>query len=280
MSEKIGGQAVIEGVMMRNKEKIAIAVRKKNKIKVKRERIKPISKNFKFLKWPFFRGIYNLVEMLVIGIKALVWSADQAVEKKEEKIGSWELFLTFFIATAVTILLFLALPLFLTKLLVKSHGIFFNFIDGIFRIFIFIFYVYAISLMKDVRRVFEYHGAEHKAVHCYEKNKKLTVKNCREYSTAHIRCGTSFLVIVLIISILIFSLVVSNSFLIKFLSRIFLIPVIIGISYEILKILERYQKNFLIRLIAAPGLWVQGLTTREPNNRQLEVAIRALKEVE
>lgn len=278
MAEHIGGQAVIEGVLMRSKNKTAIAVRKSNgKIKIKKEKIKSVSDKYPFLKWPFFRGILNLIEMLVIGIKALTWSADEQVEpEKGEKISSWELFLTFFIATVVTVLLFILLPLYLSKLLIKSSGLLFNLVDGIFRIIIFILYIYLISRMKDIQRVFQYHGAEHKAVHCYEEKKKLNVKNCKKYSTAHLRCGTSFLIIVLIISILVFSLITNKTFLIKFLSRIFLIPVIIGISYEILKILDKYQKNFLIKLIATPGLWVQSLTTKEPDDRQIEVAIKAL----
>ncbi len=278
----IGGQAVIEGVLMRCKDKIAIAVRKPNKtIKVKKESIKSITKKYKWLKWPFFRGIVNMYEMLVIGMRALTYSAEQQATKKE-KITKKEGIISVTIAIILTILLFVALPLFLTKLIVKSHGILFNLIDGVIRIVIFILYIYLISKIKDIKRIFQYHGAEHKAVNCYEdrkKFKKLTPENCQKYSTLHTRCGTSFLLFVLVISILIFSLITHPNFLVKFFGRLLLLPVIIGIGYEFLKFSSKFRKNRIIEIIVWPGLALQKMTTANPTKKQLEVAIAALKSV-
>jgi len=278
MADNVGGQAVMEGVMMRRKDKIAIAVRKENVIKVRKQPFNSISNKYKFLKMPFFRGIVNLIEMMIIGLKALTWSADQQ-SGEDEKIKPMELLLTFGIAIALTIGLFVLFPLFLTKLFIKSHGLIFNLIDGVIRIMIFISYIYLISMMSDIKRIFQYHGAEHMAVHCYEAKKELTIENCKKFGTAHLRCGTSFLVIVMAISILLFSIIKSPNFLVKFATRIIFIPIVIGVSYELLKVFEKYHKNKLVKLIAAPGLWVQSLTTKKPDDKQLMVAIRALEAV-
>jgi uncharacterized protein YqhQ len=275
----IGGQAVIEGVLMKNTNKVAIAVRKQNNtITIKKETITPMSKKFKILGLPFFRGVANLIEMLVIGIKALNYSANESLGEAEEKITKKEFAVTAVIALVIAVGVFVLLPLFLTKL-TETEGVLFNLIDGIIRVALFIIYVLAISLMTDVKRLFEYHGAEHKTVHCYEAGKELTVKNVKKFSTLHRRCGTTFLLIVLIISIIVFSLVVSENFWIKLGSRIILIPVIAGISYELLKLGARFPKNILLNLLIWPGLGLQKLTTKEPDNKQLEVAIKAFKAV-
>lgn len=275
----VGGQAVIEGVLMKNDEKVAIAVRKlDNKITVKKETWRSASKKVKFLGWPFFRGTVNLIEMLVMGIKALNYSANESMGEKEEKISKTEFAVTTLIAVAVAVGLFILLPLYLTKI-TMTGGIVFNLIDGLIRVALFVIYIIAISFMKDVRRLFEYHGAEHKTVHCYEAGKKLTPANVKKYTTLHRRCGTTFLLIVLVISILVFSLVVTDSFWIKFLGRILLLPVIAGIGYELLKLGAKFPHNFFLNLLVWPGLWLQKMTTKEPDKKQIEVAIAAFKAV-
>jgi uncharacterized protein YqhQ len=274
----IGGQAVIEGVLMKNDEKIAIAVRRPDKkISVKKETLHPISKRVKFLGWPFFRGIVNLVEMLVVGMKALNYSANEA-SGEDAQLSKTEFALTTIFAIAVAVGLFILLPLYLTKM-TQTQGILFNLIDGVIRVAMFVAYVLVISLMKDVRRLFEYHGAEHKVVNCYESGAKLTLANVKKYTTVHRRCGTTFMLIVLVISILIFSLIISDSFWVKFGGRILLLPVIAGIGYELLKLGARFPHNILLNVLVWPGLALQKLTTREPDKRQLEVAMKAFEAV-
>lgn len=295
MPEKleIGGQAVIEGVMMRSKNYIVTAIRKKGRIIYKKDKIK---KKPKFLQLFFIRGIVNLIEMLIIGIKALNWSASQQTEEEEE-ISNWAIFLTLIIAFAFAIGLFVLLPYILTYLIgIKEtqNPIWFNIIDGIIKIIILVLYVYLISLMKDIRKVFQYHGAEHKAVFCYEDNRKLTIENAKKYSTLHPRCGTAFLMIVIIISIFLFSFIpiiikgvypnLNNiNWLFKrtilFSTRILLLPIVAGFSYEILKFGAKHQKNPIFRALTLPGLWIQKITTKEPNKKQLGVGISALKKV-
>ena len=281
----IGGQAVIEGVMIRSPRKYVVAVRKNKKIIAKKENIP--AKKYNFLKWHFIRGFVNLVEMLVIGIKSLMWSAEQAAPK-EEKIGKYEFALTVLISIGFVILFFIALPYFLTNLIgftEEKKPVLFNIVDGVVRILIFLIYIVAISFMKDVRILFQYHGAEHKAVHCYERNRKLSIANVKKFTTLHPRCGTSFILIVFIVSIFVFSLLPSiilyyyPNFLdlnhwarkgILFPIRILLLPLIAGISYEILKISDKKQNNLLFKFISMPGLWLQKITTKEPNKKQIE----------
>ena len=290
----VGGQAVIEGVMIRGMNNYVVAIRKNKRIISKNGLIK--KKKYSFFKWPFIRGFVNLVEMLIIGIKTLMWSAEQAAPK-QEKIGKNEFTLTILISIAFVILFFIALPYFFTNLMgftEEEKPILFNIVDGIIRILIFLIYIFAISFIKDVKILFQYHGAEHKAIHCYEKDKNLSIENVKKFTTLHPRCGTSFLLIVFIVSIIVFSLLPSiiisynpnfielNHWLRKgilFPVRILLIPFIAGISYEILKISDKYQKNFLFRLISMPGLRLQKITTSEPSNKQIEVAIYSLREL-
>ncbi|MBR9691640.1 DUF1385 domain-containing protein [Candidatus Woesearchaeota archaeon] len=293
MVEHIGGQAVIEGVMMRSPTKLAVSVRlPNNKIKTKKERLK---KN-KYAKWPFFRGAVILIDTLVKGTKVLLWSADQQLDE-HEKITKRDVFLTLFFTFSITLLFFVALPYVLaifSGVKEEVNPILFNLIDGVIKIVLFLGYVIGISFMKDIRRVFQYHGAEHKAVHCYEAGKKLTVANAKKFTTLHTRCGTSFLIIVLMISILVFSILpilvisVYSGFLdlgfwlqkgILFPLRILLIPFIAAISYEVLKASDKYSKFKVLKLITMPGLLVQKITTKEPSNKQIEVAIKSLKEV-
>lgn len=290
----LGGQAVVEGVMMKSNNYMAIAVRKKGKIIVKKEKLR---KKPRFFRWFFVRGIVNLIDILILGIKALAWSADQQAEKKEDKITKVEMIFTLLISVGFAVLIFIIAPYFITHLAgfkEETMPIMFNLIDGLIKIGFFIVYIVVISMMKDVRRLFQYHGAEHKAVYCYENNKKLTIENAKKFSTLHPRCGTSFLFIVLIVSILIFSVLPSlviylySSFMslnfwsrriILVMLRILIIPVIAGIGYELLKLSSRFEKNLFVKILIMPGLLIQKLTTRKPNSRQIEVAIRALKEV-
>jgi len=289
----IGGQAVIEGVMIRGKRHVVTAVRKKGKIIYKKDKIKRKSK---FAQSFFIRGIVNLIEMLVIGIKTLNWSASQATDE-EEDLSSWAVALTLIVAFIFAIGLFVLLPYALTYILgVKeiSNPLWFNVIDGIIKVGVLVLYVYLISLMKDIRRVFQYHGAEHKAVFCYEHKDKLTIENCKKYSTLHPRCGTAFLMIVIIIGIFLFSFIpfIVKSFypgidtlswglrrIILFIVRILLLPLVAGFAYEALKFGAKHQDNKILRSLTLPGLWIQKITTKKPSNKQVEVALAALKKV-
>ncbi len=290
MSEEkknIGGQAVIEGVMMRAPSKFVIAVRQPDgSIAVKRDDIK--LDNNKILKKPILRGLIGLYDALVLGIKALNFSAEKAMPDEFEKNGKSSKLETFFsmaLGIGLGILLFLYLPLQLTELLkkvmpiVESSFLIFNLVDGVLRIIFFIIYLLIISQLKDIKRVFSYHGAEHKCIYAYEEGKDLTVDNARQMSRFHPRCGTSFLLIVLLVSIFVFSLIPKDShFLIKFGSRILFMPLIAGISYEILKLSGKYANNIIVKILIAPGLWLQRITTKEPDDSMLEVAIVSIKE--
>ncbi len=273
MKDYIGGQALMEGVMMASKNKVAMSVRKANgKIKTKVEKRSNISE--KFRKTVFLRGLVSLFEMLYIGTKALTWSSNESLEE-EEQIGGWGMFFMLLFSFGLAVGLFIALPLWLSKF-VAEERVWFNVVDGFWRIVLFVGYLWIISRFKDVKRVFEYHGAEHKTVNCYESGKPLTVNNVRKFSRIHPRCGTSFIFIVLIISIILFSLVWSESWILKFLYRIVLIPVIASVSYEILRFNSRHPNN-ITGFLTKPGLWLQKITTQEPDDKQLEVAIAALK---
>jgi uncharacterized protein YqhQ len=279
MKKHIGGQAVIEGVMMKSDSKVAVSVRKKGKIITKRMRYRPVSNKYKILTVPIVRGFVNLIEMMVLGMKALTWSANQQADKKEEKISKKELGVTFFIATVATILIFIVAPYYLTKLFIKQTNFLFNLIDGIFRIIIFFLYLIVIGLMSDMKEIFRYHGAEHKAVNCYEAGVPLTPKNAKKFPKEHIRCGTSLLVIVIVVSILLFSLIKDPRWYVNIPLRILFIPLIAGIGYEAVKIAYRFKNNVLTKIIIAPGIWTQKLTTKEPSLKQIEVAIKALNTV-
>ena len=294
--ELIGGQAVMEGVMMKGPKSISVSVRKKDKTIVSKKEDLP--KHNILAKTFFFRGVYNIIEMLVIGIKALIWSSNQLLEEEEqEEFGKRDIALLLIVSFGFAILLFVALPYFLTHFIgfdEIKNPVFFNLIDGIIKIGIFFIYLISISLMPDVKRLFEYHGAEHKTVHCYEAGKKLTVENVREYTTLHPRCGTSFIIIVLVISIFIFAflpqltLIIYPGFVginiwlqkaVLFPLRILFIPVVAGVSYEILRLSAKYDNNPIFHIMVIPGLLVQKITTSEPDDSQIEVAIDAMKKV-
>jgi uncharacterized protein YqhQ len=293
MTEKIniGGQAVLEGVMMRAPRAIAIAVRKPSgEIVVKREPMPPLSERFPIVKLPILRGAVALFTSLVIGIKALNFSANEAIEEevdengesKKEELTSWALAATMTFAFVFGIALFFFLPLYLTKLLVPVIGdnnIVFNLVDGVIRVIIFVIYIWAIARMDDIQRVFQYHGAEHKTIYAFENGESLTLEGVKKYSRLHPRCGTSFLLIVMLVSIVVFSLIPKAwPFIWKALARVVLLPLIAGISYEFLKWSAKNDQHPLVRLIISPGLALQRLTTREPDDDQLEVAIRSVNE--
>lgn len=272
----MGGQAVMEGVMMRDKTHYAVAVRKKNgKIAKKITKINSVTKKYPVLGLPVIRGFVFLIENLVIGINALNYSIGESAGQKD-KLSKKEIAFTLLFSLAIAIILFIAVPFFLTTLISKDKGFLFNLIDGIIRLIIFLIYLISISLMKEVKILFQYHGAEHKSVDAYEHKQKLIPGNIAKYSRFHPRCGTSFLLIVMIVSILVFSLIVSDNLWIRFGSRIILIPVIAGISYEILKSSAKFQNNLIMKLITVPGLLLQHITTREPSKQQIEVAIEAV----
>ncbi len=296
----LGGQAVIEGVMIRGPDHYVVAVRKNKRIITMSAPIKKIKSKIqkhKFLKFPFIRGVVNLLESLKIGMRSLMWSAEQQTREKT-KITKNELSLTLLISIGAVILFFILLPYFLTSLIgitEEKNSFLFNFVDGAIRLLFFLIYLISISFIKDVKILFQYHGAEHKSIHCYERGEKLTLKNVKKFTTLHPRCGTSFLLIVFIMSIFIFSfLPLAISFFyhgfsslsiwirksILFPLRILVIPIIVGISYELLKASghqKNLQKNLLFRFISLPGLLLQKITTKEPNNKQIEVAIASLK---
>lgn len=277
MDVELGGQAVMEGVLIKGPSHYSIAVRKEDgTVSIKRDKHVSVVKTKKWLNIPFVRGVFLLFEMMILGMKALTWSANE-IAGEDEKLSNREIAITIIVAILMSIGMFIVLPLFLTKLITVDRGIWFNLVDGFFRLFVFIAYVLLISLMADVKRLFQYHGAEHKVVNCHEAKKELTVDNVRPCSVQHPRCGTSFIVIVIGFSILLFSLIVSPSLWVKLASRIVLIPVIAGISYELLKFSAKHTDNKLVSLFIKPGLWVQGLTTREPDDKQIDVAIQAMK---
>jgi uncharacterized protein YqhQ len=297
---RVGGQAVIEGVMMRSPKSLAIAVRKPNgEIVIKNDVWVSISEKIKILKKPFLRGTIILIESLINGISALSFSANQALDEedtdKEEKIHPIAMAATIAFALAFGMFLFVVLPHYLTDLFSKvSKGGFsvesykFHLIDGFIKIGIFVAYVWGISLIGDIKRVFMYHGAEHKSIFAYEAGEELTVENARKYSTLHPRCGTSFILIVLLISIFLFSAIFplfpKFPSLPKYLKNIIYIFIkiplmmpIAGISYEIIRLSGKKRDNKILRLITLPGLMIQKITTKEPTDDQLEIAISALK---
>jgi len=283
--KNIGGQAVIEGVMMRSAGNWTVAVRGQGgDIHVKKERLNKLPR---FLKLPMIRGVIALFQALSLGIKAIEFSANKAYEQEAEKnLGKFAIASTIFVSLLLGIGLFILLPLYATKLLgIFFHGIsrnslLFNFTDGVLRVLIFLLYIVLIGIWKEMSRIFMYHGAEHKVIHAYEQGEEVTVENARSYSTLHPRCGTSFLMIVMVMSILIFSVIPQYwHFLHKFLSRLILIPIIAGSSFELLKLSAKLKDNPVMNLLIKPGLLLQRLTTREPDDAQIEVAIRALDEV-
>ena len=270
--------------MMRAPRSLAIAVRRPDgEISVKSETVIPLSERFPVTKLPIVRGAVALFSSLIIGIKALNFSANEALAEGDEKedINNWAIAGTMAAAFGFGILLFFIMPLYLTKLLIPIIGdsnIVFNLVDGVIRVAVFLIYIIGISRMSDIQRVFQYHGAEHKCIFTFEAGEDLVVDNVRKYSCLHPRCGTSFLLIVMLVSILVFSLIPKLwPFYLKAGSRVFLLPVIAGLSYEVLKWSAQHDSHPLVKMLISPGLALQRLTTREPDDSQIEVAIRSME---
>ena len=285
MADKtLGGQAVIEGVMVKSKRSMAVAVRMPNgKIAVQKIDLNPLSVRYPVFGWPFIRGMVMLFEVLVLGVKALNYSAGMASGEKEEASG-WEIFITLAFSLALAIFIFKFIPFITTQFisgrLGMLQGIWFNLVEGALKVLVFVLYILAISQMQDVRTLFKYHGAEHQAISCHEAGHKLNVKNVQNYSPIHRRCGTTFLFLVIFLSIIIYSFVPSSLMTWeKFAWRILLLPVIAGISYEVLKLGAKYEDNFLVNMMVMPGLWIQKMTTSKPDNKQVEVAIKSVEAV-
>lgn len=291
----IGGQAVLEGVMMKNRDKYAVAVRKPNgEIDVEVEEYKGVCGDKKFAKLPFIRGVFAFIDSLILGMKVTTYSAsfyeeeDEKPSKSEGKLEKLlgnkadDIMMTFtvILSVIIAVALFMLLPLFLSDLLGKyiRNASVIAIIEGLIRILIFIAYIAGISLMKDIKRLYMYHGAEHKCINCIEKGRPLTVKDVKRSSRQHKRCGTSFLLFVVLVSVIVFFFIRVDNMALKLILRIALVPVIAGISYEIIRLAGR-SDNVLVRIISAPGMWMQKLTTKEPDEDMIEVAIASVEAV-
>jgi len=283
----IGGQAVIEGVLMRSLSGYSVAVRQPNgSVAIKKDKLVSITKKYPLLKLPVIRGSVVLIQSLILGIRALNYSASVVSENEEGKqeMSNAAVATSMITALALGIGIFILAPLGITNLirhyLMPAMSNFeYNVIDGVIRAIFFFIYLISISFMDEIRRVFQYHGAEHKTVYTFEANEDLTVENARKKSTLHPRCGTTFLMFVLAISIIVFSFVPSTApFVVKFLARVVLIPLIAGIAYEIIRFAARHLANPFCRALVQPGYWLQRITTKEPDDSQLEIAITALRE--
>ena len=291
----IGGQAVLEGVMMKNKEKYAVAVRKPDgEIEVEVETYQGLAHGSKFKELPFIRGIFNFLDSLILGTRALNYSASfyEEEEGKETKFdkamdkmsgGNGEKLLSG-IVTVISIMLavgiFIVLPYFISSLFesfIRNRSLM-AIIEGVIRIALFLLYVWGISAMKDIRRLYQYHGAEHKCINCIEKGRPLTVHNVMRSSRLHKRCGTSFIFFVMLVSIVLFFFIQVDNVAEKVILRILLMPVVAGISYEIIRLAGRTD-NVFIKILSAPGMWIQRMTTREPDESMAEVAIASVEAV-
>lgn len=292
----IGGQAVIEGIMMRGPRKTTVVVRKKDGSTVKESY--PTNKDGKpkwYNKVPFVRGIFNLVSSLAVGYKVLNFSASFIEDEEEEPAGKFEQWLmdkwgekandyimtiSLVLGLGLSILLFFMLPTILTGLVQQwlPNDFVRALAEGVIRVAIFLAYLWGVSFMDDIHRMYEYHGAEHKTIACYEAGEELTVENVRKYTRFHPRCGTSFMFLIMVISILIFSFLSWDSVAIRMVSRLLLLPVVVGISYELIKLAGRYD-NLFTKIISAPGLAIQRMTVFEPDDSMIEVAIEAMTDV-
>jgi len=290
----IGGQALIEGIMMRGPKKLAVVVRTKDGLVEKVDEMKLLKDKYPILGFVFIRGVVNFISSLTLGMRSIMYSADQMPEEEQEaqsKLDKWIekklesekaekviITITVVLSVAIMIGLFMLLPTLLAGTVTKyvENVILRNLIEGALRIIIFLTYLWLTTKLSYIKRVWAYHGAEHKTIFCYEKGLDLTVENVRAQSSLHPRCGTSFLFIVMIVSILVFSVATWNNLLIRFVLRIALLPIVVAISYEVIKLAGRYD-NFMTRIISAPGKALQRLTTSEPDDEMIEVAIRALE---
>jgi uncharacterized protein YqhQ len=286
MAQAIGGQAVLEGVMMRGPRNWAVAVRKPDgAIAHVARTIAPLAARHWALRLPIVRGVVALGESLAIGFRALSVSANYAIEDEREgdeepaEIGRWALAFAFLVAIGFALMMFKVGPALLTDLLPISNGGWFVLVEGLVRVTVFVLYLTVLSFIPSLRRVFEYHAAEHKAINAYEAGEELTPENAQRYSLIHPRCGTAFLLWVMVVSVFVYALLGRPAWYWLIVSRIVLLPVIAGIAYELIRFAGKHSENRILMTILAPGLWLQRLTTREPTLDQLEVSIRALREV-
>lgn len=278
--ERVGGQAVIEGVMMRSPNAYSVAVRKPDgSVSVKKE-FTDKKKRANWKSWPIIRGGFNLIDSMYLGIKTLMYASNEAYEE-EETLDDKALYFSVFLGIVASVGLFMVLPTILTGFVGKKVNdiLTLNLIEGFIRIFLFVSYVFLIGKMEDIKRVFQYHGAEHKTINCYENGLPLTVEEVKKHTTIHVRCGTAFMLLVMLLAVLIFSFFGWQSVIQRIITRVVLLPLIAGISYELIMMAGKNKDNKFWRLVLAPGLWMQKLTTQEPSDDQLEVAIIALKAV-
>ena len=275
-----GGQAVIEGVMMRGQHSMAVAVRDPNgEIVTHTETLESWIHSSRITKWPFVRGLVMLWDTMALGIRTLMFSADVALGEEDVEFSGPIAWATIIVSFAIGIGIFFLLPSVLAKLVERwvSSPLLSSLIEGLIRISLFIAYIGLIGLVPDIRRVFAYHGAEHKTINALEAGQPLTSESVRRYTTVHTRCGTSFLLIVLVLSILLFAPFHFDQWGLRLLSRIILIPVVAGLAYEYLKFSANHQDNSIVRAVTKPGLMLQKLTTREPDDDMLDVAIASLE---
>ncbi|HUH66029.1 MAG TPA: DUF1385 domain-containing protein [Syntrophales bacterium] len=288
MSEKTkpediaGGQAIIEGVMMRHGNKIAAAVRRPDReIVICEQHYVPLTKRYKLLGLAFVRGSVTLIEMMVIGIKCLMFSAEVALSEEDVKPHRWEMTVSMVIGLGTGLLFFVVVPAYCFTLLKAYIGstILLNIVEGIIRLGIFLCFLCTTLLMEDMRRVFMYHGAEHKTVFAWENGQELTVENIKRFSTRHPRCGTSFILVVMVTAILVFSLLGRPDFVHRVIYKVLLLPVIAGISYEVIRFTGKKRDLKWVQALSWPGLLLQKITTREPTDDQIEIAVAAMKKV-
>lgn len=284
MACSYGGQALIEGVMMRGKRYQAMSARLEDgRIVSEVEEFTMLTDRHKFFGLPFIRGTFNMIDSLISGMKALTWSTNVSLaeDEDEEELTPMEIAMTMIVSIGLGILLFFVLPVVIAHYfqpLIPGNFLQ-NIFEGVVRVVVFLLYLFLISRMKEIRRVFQYHGAEHKSIHCYEAGEALTPENAMKHTRLHPRCGTSFLFIVMVISIFVFALVGVENFAWRIASRIVLLPVIAGVSYEVLRYCGKHMDKAWVRAIAWPGMQLQRLTTGEPDLEMLEVAIYSLQKV-
>lgn len=290
----IGGQALMEGILMRGPKKQAIVVNAPGGYVIKEEELKFVKDKYPILGWPIIRGVVNFISSMIIGVKALMFSASCLPEEQQEEPSKFEKWVndhftdeqtekiiigfSVVLGIALAIVLFTLLPTVLTGLLGKfiDSRLLKNLLEGVIRIIIFLVYLWFATKLNEIKRVWQYHGAEHKTIFCYEKGLELTVENCRGQSRLHPRCGTSFLFVVMIISILVFSVIRVSKPILRVCLKLLLLPVVVAVSYEINRLVGKHDNPFT-RFLTRPGMWFQNFTTREPDDSMIEVGIRSLE---
>jgi uncharacterized protein YqhQ len=278
---QVGGQAVIEGVMMRSKHFWSLAVRRPDKtISTQVYKNSSLTVNNKFLGLPFVRGVVNLIESMALGFRALSYSVNEATEE-DIQFSKKEMTIAILIAVVFAVGVFFVLPTLIGRSFSSyfPNTIVYNLMEGLVRIGLFLAYILLVSQLKDIKRIFQYHGAEHKTIQAYEHDKEISLENVKKYTTVHVRCGTSFLLIVMVVAIFVFALLGRPPLPLRILYRILLIPVVAGISYELIKLAGRFSKYKIVNILFYPGLLLQKVTTREPDDSQLEVAMSSFNRV-